>query len=142
MQDDSNVALTTRVNALADQLRQRFEYFRYENAHNVSLFTRLTSHLGVIALVLIGLLLSSIQIQAAVAPRSYDAPTFEETLPEIVVDPSGQQTDLTLSAVPFTIQPKKEGRFLTSFAPGGRFWPSLPGRPARSSKARGGACTR
>src|SRR2546421_415216 len=98
---DPNSALTTRVNALAGQLFQRIENLRYENVHNVSLFTRLTAHLGVIALVLIGLLLSSIQIQAATAPRSYDAPSIDSSLPDISVDLTGQQNDLTVSAVPF-----------------------------------------
>jgi murein DD-endopeptidase MepM/ murein hydrolase activator NlpD len=89
---------------------------RYENARNVSLFTRLTAHLGVISLVLIGLLLSGIQLQAAEVPRSYDIPTFEESMPDIVIDPTNQQGDLTLSAVPFTIQPKKERRDVTRYA--------------------------
>jgi murein DD-endopeptidase MepM/ murein hydrolase activator NlpD len=113
---DPNSALTTRVNALANQLVQRIENLRYENVHNVSLFTRLTAHLGVIALVLIGLLLSSIQIQAATAPRSYDAPSTDSTLPDISIDLTGQQNDLTVSAVPFTIQPKKERRDVTQYA--------------------------
>jgi murein DD-endopeptidase MepM/ murein hydrolase activator NlpD len=115
MQDPTQ-ALTTRVNTLAQQVFQRIEYLRYENARNASLLTRLTAHLGVISLVLIGLLLSGIQIQAAETPRSYDAPTFEQSMPDIVVDPSAQPGDLTLSAVPFTIQPKKERRDVTTYA--------------------------
>lgn len=112
---DSNVALTTRVNALANQVFERLENFRYENARNVSLFTRLTAHLGVIALVLIGLLLSGIQIQAAEGPRSYDAPTFEESMPDIVVNTNNPQGDLTLSVVPNTAAPKKERRDVTTY---------------------------
>lgn len=113
---DPNSALTTRVNALANQFIRRIENLRHENVNNVSLFTRLTAHLGVIALVLIGLLLSSIQIQAAQTPRSYDEPTYQTDLPDIVVDPTNLQGDLTMSAVPFTSNPKKERRDVTQYA--------------------------
>lgn len=91
------------------------EQFRDENAHNVSLFTRLTAHLGIIALVLIGLLLSGVEIRAAQAPRNYDAPQASgQDLPDVNLQ-VGSQNDLTLSAVPFTIQPKKERRDVTTY---------------------------
>lgn len=112
---DPNVALTTRVNALANEIYRRIEDFRYENARNVSLFTRLTAHLGVIALVLIGLLLSGIQIRAADQPRSYDVPTFEESMPDIVLNTNNPQSDLTLSVVPNTTAPKKERREVSTY---------------------------
>lgn len=116
MQDPTK-ALTTRVNALTYQLRARWEAFRIENTNNVSLLTRLTAHLGIVALVLVALLLSGIQIQAQQQPRNYDDPVVQENLPEINFDPlAGPQNDLTLSAVPFTIQPKKERRDVTKYA--------------------------
>ncbi|TAH51609.1 MAG: M23 family metallopeptidase [Chloroflexota bacterium] len=114
MQNPS-VALTRRVNALATRVVERIETLRYENTNNVSLFTRLTAHLGIIALVLIGLLLSGIQIQAAQAPRSYDAPTLQEDLPEIVIDPANPQTDLKPSTIPFTNNPKKDRRDVATY---------------------------
>ncbi len=114
---DPTTALTTRVNALANQIFERVENLRIENANNVSLFTRLTAHLGVIALVLIALLLSGIQIQAQQQPRNYDEPVAEQDLPDVNLDPSANtQNDLILSAVPFTIQPKKERRDVTKYA--------------------------
>ncbi len=113
---DPTTALTTRVNALANQIFYRVEAIRLEHSANVSLFTRLTAHLGIIALVLIGLLLSGIQIRAAEQPRSYDDPTFEESLPEIILDPTNPNGDLTVSAVPFTSIPKKERRDVTTYA--------------------------
>src|SRR5215203_65780 len=109
--------LTTRVNALAHRLSERIENFRLENVHNVSLFTRLTAHLGIVALVLIGMLLSSIELQARQQPRNYDEPsTVVDNLPEINLDPTNQQNDLTLSAVPFTAKPKAERREVTRYA--------------------------
>ena len=114
---DPTTALTTRVNALANQIFERVEDLRVEHANNVSLLTRLTAHLGVIALVLIALLLSGIQIQAQQQPRNYDEPVVEQDLPDINLDPSANpQNDLILSAVPFTIQPKKERRDVTKYA--------------------------
>lgn len=115
MQDPTN-ALTTRVNALANQVFTRVEHLRAENVNNVSLLTRLTAHLGIITLVLIALLLSGVQIQAQTQPRNYDAPADEQALPAINLDPTSPQNDLTLSAVPFTIQPKKERRDVTKYA--------------------------
>lgn len=114
MQDPSK-ALTTRVNALASLVYERVENIRIENANNVSLLTRLTAHLGIIALVLIALLLSGIQIQAQQLPRNYDEPSSVQDLPDISLDPANSQNDLTLSAAPFTIQPKKERRDVTQY---------------------------
>lgn len=109
-------ALTTRVNTLANQVFERIEYLRVEHANNVSLLTRLTAHLGIIALVLIALLLSGVQIQARALPRNYDDPDSGQALPEINLDSGNLQNDLTLSAAPFTIQPKKERRDVTKYA--------------------------
>lgn len=113
---DPTTALTTRVNALASQVFVRLEQLRAENVNNVSLLTRLTSHFGIIALVLIALLLSGIQIQAQQLPRNYDTPAIQQDLPDINLDPTNPQNDLTVSAVPFTIQPKKERRDVTKYA--------------------------
>lgn len=113
---DPTTALTTRVNALANGLFERIENLRVEHVNNVPLLTRLTAHLGIIALVLIALLLSGIQIQAQQQLRNYDEPASKENLPEINLDPTNVENDLTVSAVPFTIQPKKERRDVTKYA--------------------------
>jgi murein DD-endopeptidase MepM/ murein hydrolase activator NlpD len=97
-------------------LSERVEYFRQQNVNNVSLFTRLTAHLGIIALVLIGLLLSGIELQAQQQPRNYDEPSqVTDDLPEINLDANNQQSDLTLSAVPLTAPTKKERREVTTY---------------------------
>lgn len=109
--------LSLRVNALAHRVTERIEDFRLEHVHNVSLFTRLTAHLGIIALVLIGLLLSSIELQARRLPRNYDAPAAAgDNLPEINLEPVNPQDGLILSAVPFTAKPKSERRDVTRYA--------------------------
>lgn len=114
MQDPSS-QLQTRVNLLSSRIYARFEELRAENRNNVSLLTRLTAHLGVITLVMIGLLLSGIQLQAASQPHNYDTPSDNEDLPIVNPDQMTPQGDLILSAVPFTIQPKKERRDVTSY---------------------------
>lgn len=109
--------LSARVTGLAHRVTERIESFRLEHVHNVSLFTRLTAHLGIIALVLIGLLLSGIELQARQAPRNYDEPSaVVDNLPEINLDNINQQDDLTLSAVPLTAPTKKERREVTRYA--------------------------
>src|SRR5581483_3912836 len=114
MQDPTS-ALQTRVNALSTEFLERFEQLRAEHENNVSLLTRLTAHLGIIALVVIGLLLSGIEIHAAQQPRNYDQPIPAENLPDVDLDQAAAQNDLTLSVSPFTIQPKQERRDVTTY---------------------------
>ncbi|MBI4675843.1 MAG: peptidoglycan DD-metalloendopeptidase family protein [Chloroflexi bacterium] len=115
MQDPSS-SLQTRVTTLSTRVAERFEQFRAEQSNNVPLLTRLTAHLGIIALVLIGLLLSGIQLRAARQPRNYDQPQVQSDLPDVNLGQTGVPSDLTLSAVPFTIQPKKERRDVTTYS--------------------------
>lgn len=113
---EPNRSLQTRVNALSSRLTERVETFRAEQRSNVSLLTRLTAHLGIIALVLIGLLLSGLQLQASQQPRTYDQPAAEQpNLPDVSLDQPISQNDLTLSAVPFTSKPKKDRRDVTTY---------------------------
>lgn len=115
MQDPTK-SLQTRVTTLSTRLEERFQEFRVVQRNNVSLLTRLTAHLGVIALVLIGLLLGGMQLQAAQQPRTYDQPVEQSPeMPDVNLDQTGNQTDLTLSAVPFTSKPKKDRREVTSY---------------------------
>lgn len=114
MQDPTK-ALQTRVTALSSQVVERVEQFRAEQRGNTSLLTRLTAHLGIIALVLIGLLLSGIQLRAAQQPRSYDAPQQQSDLPDINLDLPGASSDLILTAAPFTSKPKKDRREVTTY---------------------------
>lgn len=114
MQDPTQ-ALATRVNALANQVFERVENLRVEHATNVSLLTRLTAHLGIIALVLIALLLSGIQIQAQQQPKTYDDSTAPSDLPIINLDLTNTQSDLTLSTIPNTAPTKKDRRDVTKY---------------------------
>ncbi|MCC7164501.1 MAG: M23 family metallopeptidase [Anaerolineae bacterium] len=109
--------LATRVNALTHRLSERLRDLRFEHANNVSLFTRLTAHLGIIALVLIGLLLSGIELRARAMPRNYDEPTkVTDNVPVIDLDRVTQPSDIILSAVPLTAPSKKERREVTRYA--------------------------
>lgn len=116
MQDPFS-SLQTRATTLSTRVVERLEAFRYAQATNVSLMTRLTAHLGIIALVLIGLLLSGIQITAGQPqPHNYDQPDAQSDLPDVNLEQTGSQSDLIVSAVPFTMQPKKERRDVTTYA--------------------------
>lgn len=114
MQDPTK-ALSTRVNALATLVIERIENVRREQVTNVSLLTRLTAHLGIIALVLIALLLSGIQIQARQLPHNYDSTAPDTNLPIVNVDQSNQQTDLVISTIVNTAPAKKERRDVTKY---------------------------
>lgn len=97
----------TRLTDLANQVVGRVRDFQTENRRNVPLLTRLTAHLGILALVIIGLLLSGIEIRAANTPIKYDPATQESGLP----DPNsfganGNTTDLKLQVNPFTVELK------------------------------------
>src|SRR6476620_10406939 len=110
-------ALSTRVRSFASQLSERVENIRREHVNNVSLLTLLTAHLGIIALVLIALLLSGVELQAQQQPRIYDQPTTNgDDLPVINVDEANAQNDLRLSIVVHTLSPKKERRDVTKYA--------------------------
>ncbi|MDL1895359.1 M23 family metallopeptidase [Anaerolineae bacterium CFX7] len=113
---DPTKFLQVRVTTLSTRVVDRLETFRAEQRNNVSLLTRLTAHLGVIALVLIGLLLGGLQLQAAQQPRTYDQPAAQSAgIPDVNLDQSYNQSDITLSAVPFTSKPKKDRREVTTY---------------------------
>src|SRR5260221_4588322 len=114
MQDPTK-ALATRVNALANQVFERVENLRVEHVTNVSLLTRLTAHLGIIALVLIALLLSGIQIQAQTQPKTYDASTTSSDLPSINLDSTNNQGDLLPSTIVNTAPAKKDRLDVTKY---------------------------
>lgn len=101
--------IPTRWSALTDDLRERFHEFQDENRRNVPLLTRLTAHLGIIALVIIGLLLSGIEIRAATAPASYDQNADNSGLPSPqTVGVNGGDTGLTVRVNPLTVEIKQK----------------------------------
>ncbi len=73
---------------------------------NIPLLTRLTAHLGIIALVILGLLFGGLEISAG---QSEPVAALEESgeLPPIQLDEQAGPVDLTLAAIPFTIIPKR-----------------------------------
>ncbi len=77
-----------------------------EHRSNIPLLARLTAHLGIIALVIIGLLLSGIEIRAA-GPDPTQATDPNGDLPPIQLAQAGDPGNLTLAAIPFTIIPKR-----------------------------------
>ncbi len=77
-----------------------------ENRSNIPLLARLTAHLGIIALVIIGLLLSGMEIRAA----GSDAGALVDSTGDLPPIQYGDQTDtgnLTVAVVPLTILPQR-----------------------------------
>lgn len=77
-----------------------------EHRANIPLLTRLTAHLGIIALVILGLLLSGIEIRAATSSDSANQGTAND-LPAPELNNQGDSGHITIAAVPFTIIPKR-----------------------------------
>src|SRR4030095_202430 len=105
----------TRTGALSTRFTRRVEQLRLEHRKNVSLLTRLTAHLGIIALVIIGLLLSGIQLHAAQQPRNYDEPATQDNQPDIFLNQESTSGDIRPSLVVVTIPSKKERRDVTTY---------------------------
>ncbi len=90
---------STGLASLAEQVRGRYAAQRT----NIPLLTRLTAHLGIIALTIIGLLLSGIEIRAE---GQLSTGTQSGDLPPLQLGDQSESGDLTIAAVPFTIVPK------------------------------------
>jgi murein DD-endopeptidase MepM/ murein hydrolase activator NlpD len=115
MQDPTK-SLQIRVRALSMRVDERIQEFRAAQRNNVSLVTRLTAHLGVIALVLIGLLLSGLQLQAAQQPRTYNQPTEPSMdMPDVNMAQPDASGDLKIVTVPYTSKPKKDRLEVTTY---------------------------
>src|ERR687886_527054 len=91
-------------NSLSDwvyDLVERARGTHQEHRTNIPLLTRYTAHLGIIALTIIGLLLSGVEIRAA-GPRPGDPGDTSGELPPIQLgDPNGIGS-LFVRVVPFT----------------------------------------
>src|SRR5919202_3128609 len=91
-------------NSISDwvyDLVERARGTHQEHRTNIPLLTRYTAHLGIIALTIIGLLLSSVEIRAA-GPRPGDTADSSGELPPIQLgDPNGIG-NLFVRVVPFT----------------------------------------
>jgi murein DD-endopeptidase MepM/ murein hydrolase activator NlpD len=115
MQDPAS-HLFSRLYSFKDEWAERAYELRTHHADDLALLTRLTAHLGIIALVIIGLLVSGIEIRAAEGPISYDQPQVDSGLP--VISSLGQSGpgELTLAAVPITIERKSARRDVVQYA--------------------------
>jgi murein DD-endopeptidase MepM/ murein hydrolase activator NlpD len=87
---------------------------RARNVHtahrmNLPLLTRYTAHLGIIALTLIALLFTGVQIRA-VGPNSEASQSVGQALPPIEFQDQSNPDNLTLAVVPFTIAPARVRR--------------------------------
>lgn len=88
-----------------------------EHRSNIPLLARLTAHLGIIALVIIGLLVSGIEIRAA-SPQPDRTVDLGSDLPPIQLSDESNSGNLTIAAVPFTIVPKRVRREVVQYVVG------------------------
>lgn len=88
-----------------------------EHRSNIPLLARLTAHLGIIALVIFGLLVSGVEIRAA-GPMPDQAPDAGSDLPPIQLEDPSNSGNLTIAAVPFTIVPKRIRREVVQYVVG------------------------
>ncbi len=102
--------LSTRFNHLVEWVHGTHAAHRT----NIPLLSRLTAHLGIIALTIIGLLLSGIEIRAAGPPPGATDETGQELPPlQLGEEPSGG--NLLPSVIPITIVPQRARREVVQY---------------------------
>ncbi len=109
----------TRLARVLHAVTEKARGTHAEHRSNIPLLARLTAHLGIIALVIGGLLLSGIEIRAA-SPEPNPVEDSGSDLPPIQFGDEANNGDLTIAAVPFTIAPKRIRREVVQYvvAPG------------------------
>ena len=105
---DNLAALSARLVQLLYEAFDKVRGAHAEHRGNIPLLTRLTAHLGIIALVIIALLMSGVGISAATPGQATALDTSGDLPPIQYDDVNG--SDLTLAAVPFTIIPQQRPR--------------------------------
>lgn len=114
MLDAYNV-LVARLLRVLGKVLEKARGTHAEHRSNIPLLARLTAHLGIIALVIIGLLVSGVEIRAA-GPSSPDqAVDTGADLPPIQLEDASNSGNLTIAAVPFTIVPKRVRRDVVQY---------------------------
>jgi murein DD-endopeptidase MepM/ murein hydrolase activator NlpD len=103
---DAYDALVVRLLKWIGLLVEKARGTHAEHRSNIPLLARLTAHLGIIALVIIGLLVSGVEIRAA-SPQPGQTADPGSDLPPIQLSDESNAGDLTIAAVPFTIVPKR-----------------------------------
>jgi murein DD-endopeptidase MepM/ murein hydrolase activator NlpD len=116
---DAYNALIVHLFKWAGLLLEKVRGTHAEHRSNIPLLARLTAHLGIIALVIIGLLVSGVEIRAA-TPQPDQTVDPGSDLPPIQLADESNAGNLTLAAVPFTIVPKRVRREVVQYvvAPG------------------------
>lgn len=116
---DANNAIVPRLLQWLSFLIEKARGTHAEHRSNIPLLARLTAHLGIIALVIIGLLVSGVEIRAAGPPSAQPGDTGGD-LPPIQLEDETNSGNLTIAAVPFTIVPQRVRRDVLQYvvAPG------------------------
>lgn len=112
---DSSHLLAKRLDELRRILAAHAQAIRAAHGNDLALLTRLTAHLGILALVILGLLLSGIEIHAAERRVSYDEAQPLTALPDISLLSQNRAAEFTLAAVPITIERKQPRREVVQY---------------------------
>jgi murein DD-endopeptidase MepM/ murein hydrolase activator NlpD len=111
---ESYNSIATRVWESLDQIVQTVRGTHAEHRANIPLLTRLTAHLGIIALTIIALLLSGIEIRAA-GPPTGQTQESDNGLGPIQPSDQADSNNLFISAVPITVQNKPVRRDVVQY---------------------------
>lgn len=116
---DANNSIVPRLLQWFYGLLEKARGTHAEHRSNIPLLARMTAHLGIIALIIIGLLVRGVEIRAAGAPSAQPAASGGD-LPPIQLEDEANSGNLTIAAVPFTIVPRRVRRDVVQYvvAPG------------------------
>ncbi len=94
------ITLLARLERAAHLVAHELRAADADPRHNIPLLARLTAHLGIIALVIVGLLLSGMDLGLAGTALEVEAETSE--LPPIQMGEESNSGDLRVAVIPFT----------------------------------------
>jgi murein DD-endopeptidase MepM/ murein hydrolase activator NlpD len=116
---DAHNSIPRRLFLWLNSLLEKVRGTHAEHRGNIPLLARMTAHLGIIALTIIGLLVGGVEIRAAGPPSEQPADAGGD-LPPIQLEDQTNSGNLTIAAVPFTIVPKRVRREVLQYvvAPG------------------------
>ena len=111
---DAYNAIVVRLLGWLGRLLEKARGTHAEHRSNIPLLARLSAHLGIIALVIIGLLVSGVEIRAAGPATDLAADTGAD-LPPIQLEDASNAGNFTIAVVPLTIVPKRVRRDVVQY---------------------------